>query len=1316
MVFAQLSAPLSLSSSPPYDGEVNLQWTPIASPTTTVEAYVIWRQFQMTCSPTATPMGTLTPTVSPTPIATVEADSLPQFGTPDYQDSQVTNGQTYSYQVAGIDSSGNVGQAATITVVPFANPSAVQPVTVENIHSNTLDVFWNVPASSLPISFYTVYRYAYPTSTPTSTPLAPTNVPTLNLTASSTPTDTPTSTLSPTPMPAQTVLSSNTLVATVCSTQFADSPPVPGGEVGFCYVVMATDSNGNLSAQPTYASNSGLPQNMAPPAPPVLTGLVAVTMTPTIIPNGYGVRLVWTGGLLSEGVSLYQVLQNGTPIATINYSTPTPTMTYDDITIPLSSNAAVSTNYNIVAFNNNGPTTSNLVSETILAAQASNPIQVTPNPTNNSVTVSWNPGTAGTYGLLGYWVFKSVEGVPSPIIPLVGTITPTTTPSPSPTSSPTAFATIQFTPSVLPTLVVVDTPITNHEGYWIVPFDNTKNGNSLGTAATPILNLAPTPPSNVNVSAPINNNQVTISWQEGAPGFYGTEQNYIVFRDIITSGITPTPTIVGRISAAATTLEITNSFSVPVSTNVGYQVGLTDSFGNLSDLSPLSNIVAPVSLVAPNAPKILPFTGTASYIEFSWYINPQADQVDSYFIYGPPYPATAVIGTLSPTAIYTATCSPTLTPGYVIPFAPNLTPTPWVPIYYYVLAHNVQGLSQPATLSGIPVPAYQVTAVITPNSNQVGVTWSLVPPAGITATPGVDSYGIYRSRVAGSKFTPLATVPLTTSSYTDILPTATAGVSYYYLVTARAGGAVSQLAESPLNFQGVPNPEGSVQTVPNIPTGLTACSLPFETTLYWAGNAPQESVSYYSIYLDGTLTPINTVSATQSPTPTYGFVATEIPGNLSYYQVSAQNASGSSGLSNPVSVLVPPAVTPIFALTPPTFVSPTPNSTPPYPESVWISGLTYSNAVSGYTINRLSLPTPSTTPTYVPIGSVSIPVSYYGDSSAVPGYINNYQVVASSSLGISANPAISASMAVTVWPASPNFSITGNASAISLICSTPVGNTVPVTNYSFFRSFFSSVTPTPIATNTSGTYIDIMVTPGVPYVYWASDQASSGSSTLTAPQTIIPCQPVSLSITPLTDGSGLVWTPVTVTQPNNQPNTFTGYMVYRAIATPGVLPTFTTLGNIVEGLSNTTTSDLNLTGGVSYIYEVAPSTQNNILGPFSNQVAVTVYPLPVTNLVAPSGDGYVQLNWNYGGSTTSSYLIQKKLGTASLQAYQNIVTVGQGVYDYQDNNVVDKNYYDYRVYTIDSTGLTSTAYAFVMGFPAAPGCIKCRCQLKSKRQ
>ena len=205
-------------------------------------------------------------------------------------------------------------------------------------------------------------------------------------------------------------------------------------------------------------------------------------------------------------MTVYQVMADNAAIATLVVPpTPAPTMSYYDTTIPFSSFTGGFTNYTVIAGNTYGTTSSNTITEKVFKASVPNPIQVTPDAEPKTQwLVTWNQGSAGTFGLNGYRVLKSLAGVPTPnvpsaITPLVVAVVPTTT----------------------PTLVVVDTGVSNAHGwfYWVEPYDSLPRGGDIAVALTPSLKLAPQPPVNVTAVGPVGNNGVTVSWNDGGASY-----------------------------------------------------------------------------------------------------------------------------------------------------------------------------------------------------------------------------------------------------------------------------------------------------------------------------------------------------------------------------------------------------------------------------------------------------------------------------------------------------------------------------------------------------------------------------------------------------------------------------------------------------------------------------------------------------------------------------------------------------------------------------------------------------------------------------
>ncbi|HUO57648.1 MAG TPA: hypothetical protein VMV05_05675 [bacterium] len=1291
---AQPAPVTGLAVLAPYNGQVNLAWTP--NPTAT--SYNVYRYlWDLTNTPTPYP--------SSTPVANLPASALPlNSGTPVFQDSQVTNGRPYYYQVTGLDSANAEGAPASVLAQPFAYPAPVQPVTVRNIHANALDVSWGVPVSSYPISYYNVYQFAYLTFTPTLSPTitaTPTDSPTGTLTPThpaTPPTSTPTPTFPAVLTPVSTLFPLATLVGTVTTNSFVDGNVSPNGVVGYYYIIVPVDSLNNPGGQPSSLSNGGLPSNLSPPGAPSLAGQVGPNATPVIGTNGYGVRLTWNGAVAAEGVTAYQINRNGAVIATLPYGTPTPAMVYDDSALPPTGAPAT---YLVTAVNANGTSDSNKVFEVIVEPSLSAAITVTPDATANAVTISWGNAVTGTLGLGGYWVYKGTGGVPS-----------TPTPGTPGTNTPTPFATVVFTPSTTFTLVpIVDTPIVNHTSYWVVPFDGTMNGGSVKGALTPSLNLAPTPPTGVQATNPTGNNAVTVSWQPAANGYYQNVQGYLVYRQFnVNNSPTGTPTLATTVNATQTgvvdyfvatpnippssptptatptgtlataTPTFTGTLSTPTSTptpfSVQYWVAASDAQGNISDPSNLTTPVFGNALGLPLPPVVLPVAGDSTTLTFSWAPNPAADGVDYYGIFDPANLST-----------------PLTTVAASSPLTFQAPATLWNAASYVLMAHNPAGYGPSTPLTGIPGSASQITATLAYGSRQVQLSWTMVPTPG--STPEVDTYVVYRSKTPGAGFAAIASVTLTSPGYTDTAPSLAAGNNYYYRVTVRAQGQ----AESPLYPAVTPAAEASAQTWPNVPAGVVAASNGATlVNIGWVPNATAEAVTGYQVLQDGT--PI----ATLAPSPTLSVPATQTAGNVYGYQVVAQNAQGPSDVAT-VNLLAPPAMTPTFSLLVPAFLTPTPSQTPAFPAGVWVSGLSYPPAVTGYTLYRQNSPAPSATPTFQYVTALSSPASMTEDTAAPSGYILHYALVANGG-GVEADFPASAQAAVTLWPNPPVVGLSASGNAVTLTWATPTPNDAPVSYFTLYRSLYPTLTPTPIATILApgSSYPDAAVTPGVAYRYWMDAWNASGGSGLTPPQNVIPIQPPVIALTPLAGGNLITWGAIAI--PSG--SAVTGFVVFRApMPTPGLTPVFNPVSPlIVEGASNTgfSYSDGPLSDNGSYLYEVVPATNvafGSVLGSPSNQVAVTVLPRPVTNLSAVSGDGLVQLRWDYQGLATTSYDIYRKLTSAPDSDFQALKLGYQGV-NYLDNGLVDKNGYTYRVYTVEAGGLTSTAFVDALALPARP--------------
>ncbi len=1233
---AQVLAPSGLTQIGPYSGQVNLVWTPNA----TAAAYQVSRGlWDMTNTPTPSVVATVT---SPTSA---------------YTDNQVTDGRSYQYLVAGIDGSGNVSNlAAAVTAVPYTVPGAVSP-TVSNVHNNSLDLSWSVPLSTFPVSFFNIYRLN-PGGSAVSTSLSA----------------------------AVFFAASPTPIATVFSTSYSDT--LAEATPNF-YAVVAVDSQSTPATgnYPSTSTNGALPLNSLPPVAPSLFGFVPVagygTETPGVMPIAtptYGVDLVWNGPGASEGVTNYAIYgflastptPTGTltPIANIVVTTPSPTYSYIDTPAPVLT--AVPIVYSVVALDSNGTTaTSNTVSESIIAPSLPGVIQVTPNATSNSVTVSWGRGVTGTYGMItSYAVYRSLAGVPASLTP-----------------TPPPVLVIGETPSRTPTVMAVDT-IANANGYtyWVQPVD-AGTGGSIAVAATPVLKLAPTPVSTVIASQVSGtNNKITVTWSGAAPGFYGNITNYAIYR-FLASTPTPTGTLTPIVTVGPTRSSRNDYVDDFSGTSASYSVGAVDSLGNVSDLTVLSNSVTlNATPSAPQTPHVIHSDQSAVSITYNWLSNPTPDAVTNYTVFGPNYYSYIATNTATPLPIATILPTPAAVNSYSVPLSPLWQFTP-----YYLEANNTLGSSLPATLAAIAVPAYNVTAVAQPTQG-VNLSWNAAPLPG--ATPPIDSFVVYRTSANTSSVTfyqPIATVLVPTPSYLDT--SVATGTNYAYMVTSRADLNGTPMAESPISVTGIAYP--TVLTWPHSPMGVSANTGSNTTTLSWTPNPTADSVQSYTILRNGT-----------AVTPTMTAVFAETPGNISSYQVVANNTGGSIGSSS-ITVLAIPSMTPTIVLTPGSYTASNPVA------SVWISGLTYPVSVGGYNIYNSTDPTFATMPTPVStVTSLTPVVSVSGQA----GSINYYKVVANNGLGVNANFTLSGLIGINLWPNPPgSFIAYAGSTAVTLTWSKPAPGNSPVTAYAIYKGTASGLeNPTPTVVSSLGSFVDPQVTPGIAYYYnleSISDGLYSVPATMTVngvpatyEQQVIPGQAPILNGVAITNQVILNWSPVTVAASSP----ITEYLVERiAVPTPGSVASSapsTTINSMP--LTTTAYTDSTVNFNYGYIYSVVPvgftSAGATIFGSYSNSVTLTTPPQAPTSVVAVSGDQLVQLRWNYAGSAAASiyaYSVERKLGTAPVTAYQTIASGLTGL-DYTDTGLLDKTFYNYEI-VVASGGLTGISQP-VTALPAKP--------------
>ena len=321
-----------------------------------------------------------------------------------------------------------------------------------------------------------------------------------------------------------------------------------------------------------------------------------------------------------------------------------------------------------------------------------------------------------------------------------------------------------------------------------------------------------------------------------------------------------------------------------------YIVTAVDVSWNESGYSNQSSAAAIANTIPPAAPTGLAAASGNGYISLNWNDNSESD-LAGYNVYrgissGGPYSKINV--SMAVNSSYTDGGAAT-----------GMT-------YYYVVTAVDTALNE----SDISNEASAVSSDTTPPARPTGLT--------ATAGPGIVSlnwndnneldlagYNIYRGTSSGGPYNILnGSTLLTSSDYND--STATAGITYYYVVRARdlntnLSGNSNQASATPAD----PAP-------PAAPTGLTATAGNSTVSLDWNNNSEGDLRGYNvyrSITPGGGYIKLNSSFLTSS-----SYTDNDASGDRTYYYiVTALDLSGNeSGYSNEVSATpadtIPPAV------------------------------------------------------------------------------------------------------------------------------------------------------------------------------------------------------------------------------------------------------------------------------------------------------------------------------------------------------------------------------------------------------------------------
>ena len=375
------SAPQSLAATAG-DGSVSLSWVaPASNGGAAITGYNVYR-------------GTSPGGESATPVAT-------GVTTTSYTNTGLTNGTTYYYTVAAVNSAGVSPQSNEASATPVAVqatvPSAPQSLTATG-HNGSASLSWATPSSNggSPITGYNVYRGTSPGGE-SATPIA----------------------------------------TGVTTTSYTDTSAVNG--TTYYYTVAAVNAVG-VSAPSNEASAT--PQATVPSAP---TGLVASAGDGSVV-------LSWTvpstdGGSPITGYNVYRGTSPGGEAAT-PIATGVTTISFTDTGLT----NGTTYYYTVAAVNGVGPSQqSNEASATPKPAATvpSAPQGLTASGGNAVVTLSWSPPASnGGAAVAGYDVYRGTTSGGESATPIATNVTTTSFTDTSLTNGTTYYYTVAAVNSV----------------------------------------------------------------------------------------------------------------------------------------------------------------------------------------------------------------------------------------------------------------------------------------------------------------------------------------------------------------------------------------------------------------------------------------------------------------------------------------------------------------------------------------------------------------------------------------------------------------------------------------------------------------------------------------------------------------------------------------------------------------------------------------------------------------------------------------------------------------------------------------------------
>jgi fibronectin type 3 domain-containing protein len=531
---------------------------------------------------------------------------------------------------------------------------------------------------------------------------------------------------------------------------------------------------------------------------------------------------------------------------------------------------------------------------------------------------------------------------------------------------------------------------------------------------------------------------------------------------------------------------------------------------------------------------------------------------------------------------------------------------------------------------------------------------------GLTKT-GLDLHSGHVFNVSITYANGLLTVVITdtvtqvsaTQTYSVNVPNIVGASQAYVGFTASTGSLTA--VQSILNWTYAP-PASALVAPTNLQAAATSGT---QVTLTWTENSSTETGFEIDRATDPNFTQnLAVLSAPASPAGTVTFVDSGLVTDTAYYyRVRASFPTGFSTFATvgPITIPVPP-------------------TTPSGAQAVLITAteidlVWQDNAVNeqGYRIFRRT-----GSNTFSQVASLPPNTQSYNDTNLMPGTPYDYHIQAYNVSGFSDFSGTSVS---TLTLAPTNLAATAGQGQISLSWTAPPAGAV---SYNVYRGTSpGGEGSTPLATGLTATaFADATVAAGTTYYYQVTAVDSSGESARSAEASNAlsgtpPAAPTNVMPAAGNQSVTLSWTASTGA---------TSYNVYRGMSPGGE-------GNspVATNVSTTTYTDLNLTNGTTYYYQVTAVNGN---GESARSTEVSAVPTTGTAPPAPTGlvtvpnDGQVLLSWtpSSGGMSYNVYRATSPGGQGSTPLATGLPTP-----KYSDVAVTNGTTYYYKVTAVNAS-------------------------------